>query len=66
MPGASGILAWLPLDCLLPVLIGVFGFERVPERVRCLEDDIAEAEAICSAYESIAMIQDIGTIWHFM
>lgn len=43
----------------------VFGFERVPERVRRIEDAIAEAEAIHSAYESVARIQERATLAQF-
>ena len=43
----------------------MFGFERVPETVKRMEDAIAEAEAIRSAYNSVAKVQEKVTLAQF-
>ena len=43
----------------------MFGFERVPERVTCMDDAIAEAEAIRSAYDRVAKVQEKVTLAQF-
>ena len=42
-----------------------FGLGRVPQRMRCIEDAIAEAEAIRPAYNNIASVQEKVTLAQF-
>ena len=41
------------------------GLENIPERVKCINNAVAEAEAIRSAYYSIASVQEKATMAEF-
>ena len=43
----------------------VFGFERIPERMKRVEDAIAETQPIRLAYEKVAKIQEKVTLAGF-